>query len=255
MNARMKKRLVAVSGVIVMVLVVVLAVVGSTTAAKTTTVAEAVENPAVGQKVQVSGNVVANSFSVSDGVLVFKIYDPDASSATQLEVRYEGAASSTFGNDVTAICTGKIGEDGVLTCSELVTKCPSKYESAEGALTVERLLEYGDAVTDKVVKVAGVVKEGTLAPAGQDVRFVLADAQGAVAEAGAGVGADAGANAGEGENASAGSGIGVVAKASEIAVSFDGALPDALREGDSVVLTGSVSSAGVFVATDVAMEG
>lgn len=240
-----------VSGVIVMVLVVVLAVVGSTTAAKTTTVAEAAENPVVGQKVQVSGNVVANSFSISNGVLVFKIYDPDASPTTQLEVRYEGAASSTFGNDVTAICTGKIGEDGVLTCSELVTKCPSKYESAEGALTVERLLEYGDAVTDKVVKVAGVVREGTLASAGQDVRFVLADAQGADA----GAGASTGAGANTGESAHAGSGTGAGADASEIAVSFDGALPDALREGDSVVLTGSVSSAGVFVATDVAMEG
>lgn len=253
MNARMKKRLAVVSGVIVMVLVVVLAVVGSTTAAKTTTVAEAVENPAVGQKVQVSGNVAANSFSVSDGVLAFKIYDPDASPTTQLEVRYEGAASSTFGNDVTAICTGKIGEDGVLTCSELVTKCPSKYESAEGALTVERLLEYGDAVTDKVVKVAGVVREGTLASAGQDVRFVLADAQDAVAEAGAGASTDTSVNAGE--SAHAGSSTGAGADASEIAVSFDGALPDALREGDSVVLTGSVNSAGVFVATDVAMEG
>ena len=43
---------------------------------------------------------------------------------------YQGAASSTFGDDVTAICTGRVGDDGVLRCSELVTKCPSKYEGA-----------------------------------------------------------------------------------------------------------------------------
>lgn len=71
----------------------------------------------------------------------------------QLEVRYDGAASSTFGNDVTAICTGKINDAGVLECSELVTKCPSKYENADSALTVEQLLGYGESVYGKVVKV------------------------------------------------------------------------------------------------------
>ena len=43
--------------------------------------------------------------------------DPEGDPATHLEVRYDGAASSTFGNDVTAICTGKINEAGVLECS------------------------------------------------------------------------------------------------------------------------------------------
>jgi D-alanyl-D-alanine carboxypeptidase len=48
-----------------------------------------------------------------------------------------------FENDVTAICTGKKGKDGVLVCSELVTKCPSKYESDEDALSIADLLDYG----------------------------------------------------------------------------------------------------------------
>lgn len=222
MNAKMKKRLVVVSGIIVIVLIVVLAVVGGGTAAKTVTVAEAVESPSVGQKIQVSGNVVADSFSTQDNVLTFKIYDPDGSSATQLEVRYEGAASSTFGNDVTAICTGKVGDDGVLSCSELVTKCPSKYENADSALSVARLAEYGDDITGKMVKVAGTVKPGTLSAAGQGDRFVLTDAQDASAE---------------------------------IAVAFDGALADAVTDGSRVVLTGSVNDAGAFAATDVALEG
>lgn len=223
LNARMKKRLVVVSGIIVVVLIVVLAIVGGGTAAKTMTVAEAAESPAVGQKIQVSGNVVADSFSTSDNVLAFKIYDPQGSPDIQLAVRYEGAASSTFGNDVTAICTGKVGEDGVLACSELVTKCPSKYENADSALTVARLLEYGDEITGKMVKVAGTVAPGTLAAAGQGDRFVLVDADGA----------DAG----------------------QISVAFDGALADAVSDGASVVLTGSVNDAGKFVATDVALEG
>ena len=130
MNAQMKKRLAVVSGVVVLALVAVLAIVGGGTAATTVTVAEAAENPSTGQKVQVSGNVVAGSYATTDDALTFSIYDPEGEAGTQLAVRYDGAASSTFGADVVAICTGRIDEDGVLQCSELVTKCPSKYEGA-----------------------------------------------------------------------------------------------------------------------------
>lgn len=216
----MKKRLVAVSGIIVIVMVVVLAFAGGGTAAKTMSVAEAVENPQAGQKVQVTGNVVPDSFSTSDSVLSFDIYDPAGEADKQLAVRYDGAAAPTFGNDVTAICTGKIGEDGVLACSELVTKCPSKYENAESALSVDRLLEYGDSITGKVVKVSGPVVEGTLAPAGQGERFAIAG--------------DAG---------------------SRLSVAYDGPLSDDVKEGAPVVLTGAVDGEGVFAATDVALEG
>ncbi|MFR1168232.1 MAG: cytochrome c maturation protein CcmE, partial [Adlercreutzia equolifaciens] len=121
--------------------------------------------------------VVQDSFSTSNDVLTFKIYDPEGDPATQLEVRYDGAASSTFGNDVTAICTGKINDAGVLECSELVTKCPSKYENADSALTVEQLLGYGESVYGNVVKVAGSVGAGSLKAAGQGDRFILVDAE------------------------------------------------------------------------------
>ena len=221
MNAKMKKRMIAVSGVIVIVLILVLAFVGGNTAATTLSVAEAAENPQAGQKVQVSGNVVQDSFSTTDNVLTFKIYDPAGDPAQQLEVRYDGAASSTFGNDVTAICTGKINEAGVLECSNLVTKCPSKYENADSALTVDQLLGYGDEVVGKVVKVAGTVGEGTLKAAGQGDRFVLV------------------ATEAEGS----------------IPVAFDGALSDEVVDGASVVLTGSLAEDGKFAATDVALEG
>lgn len=237
MNTRTKKRLIVVSGIIVIVLIIVLAIVGGGAAAKTTSVAEAVEDSAVGQKVQVSGNVVADSFYTDGNVLVFKIYDPEGSPTTQLEVRYDGAASSTFGNEVTAICTGKIGEDGVLSCTELVTKCPSKYENAESALTVSRLLEYGDDVVGKVVKVAGVVGEGSLKAAGQGERFTLVDSQGDVASGASGI-----------DSAPS-------VEPARIAVVFDGALSDEIVEGSSVVLTGSIGQDGRFAATDVALEG
>ncbi len=221
MNAKMKKRMIAVSGVIIIVLILVLAFVGGNTAATTMSIAEAAENPQAGQKVQVSGNVVQDSFSTSNDVLTFKIYDPEGDPATQLEVRYDGAASSTFGNDVTAICTGKINDAGVLECSELVTKCPSKYENADSALTVEQLLGYGESVYGNVVKVAGSVGAGSLKAAGQGDRFILVDAE--TGEA--------------------------------MQVVFEGALSDEVSDGSAVVLTGSLGADGKFAATDVALEG
>lgn len=69
MNAKMKKRMIAVSGVIIIVLILVLAFVGGNTAAQTLSVAEAAENPQAGQKVQVSGNVVQDSFSTAGDTL------------------------------------------------------------------------------------------------------------------------------------------------------------------------------------------
>lgn len=221
MNAKMKKRMIAVSGVIVIVLILVLAFVGGNTAATTMSIAEAAENPQAGQKVQVSGNVVQDSFSTSNDVLTFKIYDPEGDPATQLEVRYDGAASSTFGNDVTAICTGKINDTGVLECSELVTKCPSKYENADSALTVEQLLGYGESVYGNVVKVAGSVGAGSLKAAGQGDRFILVDAE----------------------------------TGDSMPVVFEGALSDGIADGSAVVLTGSLGADGKFAATDVALEG
>ena len=221
MNAKMKRRLVAVSGIIVIVLILVLAFVGGNSAAKTVSVAEAAEIADPGQKIQVSGNVVTDSYSTSGNVLTFSIYDPDGDPGTQLEVRYGGAAASTFGNDVTAICTGKVGDDGVLEASELVTKCPSKYESATDALTVGQLLGYGDGVTGKMVKVAGEVEPGTLKAAGQGERLVLVDPE-------------------TGES---------------FPVAFDGALSDEVADGSVVVLAGSLGADGTFDATDVALEG
>lgn len=223
MNSKTKRRMAVVTGVIVIVLIVVLAIVGGNAAARTVSVAEAIEMQG-DAKIQVTGNVVEDSFDIEGDTLTFDIYDPEAdpAAAATMPVRYDGGVSATFGNDVTAICTGKKDAGGVLVCSELVTKCPSKYENAEGALSVADLLGYGDAVAGKPVKVAGVVKEGTLAGVDAKARFALSDPD---------------------------SGY-------DLVVRYDGALPDDMVEGAEVVLTGSIGADGAtFTATDVALNG
>lgn len=221
MNTKTKRRMIAVTGIIVIVLIVILAVVGSAGAARAASISDAIAGTYGDQKIQVTGNVVDNSYSTEGNVLTFSIYDKDGGTAQQLKVRYEGGVSATFGNDVTAICTGKIGSDGVLRASELVTKCPSKYENGTDALTVASLQGYGEQVYDKTVKVSAKVKAGTLKSAGSAERFVLEDADSGKSQP----------------------------------VKFDGALPDGISEGSTVVVTGSLASDGSFTATDVALEG
>lgn len=221
MNARMKRRMAVVTGIIVIVLVIVLVVVGGSTSATTVSVAEATTGQYADQRIQVSGNVVENSFATEGGVLTFSIYDPEGDAGQQLPVRYDGGASATFGNDVTAICTGKMGSDGVLLASELVTKCPSKYENATDALDVAQLVEYDEDIEGKTVEITGSVKEGTLAAAGQGDRLVLVSSDGAA----------------------------------EVSLLFDGALSDEVGDGSVLVATGSLQADGKFAATDVALEG
>jgi cytochrome c-type biogenesis protein CcmE len=218
MNAAMKKKLIIATLGIIIVIVVVLAFVGAGGLAKSVSIADALSGDAGSSRIQVSGEVVADSFYTEGSVLHFSIYDSSSDSSQSLAVQYSGSVSATFGSGVTTICTGKLDDDGTLIASEMVTKCPSKYESAEGSLTVENLLAESSTMVGVSTEVAGYVKSGTLTAAGSDERFVL------------------------------------YSQGSEISVKYDGALPDGIEEESSVVVTGSLNSDGTFTATDVASE-
>lgn len=223
MNSKTKRRMVVATGVIVIVLIAVLAIVGGNTAARSVSIAEAVELPQ-DTKIQVSGNVVENSFDIQGNSITFAIFDPevDPSASNPMQVRYDGGVSATFGNNVTAICTGKKDATGTLNCTELVTKCPSKYENAEGALNIADLLAYGDSVVDKPVKIVGIIEEGTLSGVDAESRFTLVDTE----------------------------------SGSTLHVLYDGAIPDDVQDGSTVILTGSLCGDGTtFAATDVALNG
>ena len=221
MNSNTKKRMVVATGIIVIVLILLLAFVGGNASAKTVSVEEAVNMQQLDKKIQVTGNVAENSFKLDGNVLEFEIFDPekDPAQSKLLRVSFDGGISATFGNDVTAICTGKLNAEHVLVCSELVTKCPSKYENATGSLSVSDLLGYGGSIVGKPVKVSGDIV-GNVGTVEDDVRFVLAD---------------------EGSE-------------STLAIRYLGALQDGFSEGAHVVLTGSVSDDGSFVATNAALE-
>ena len=235
MNARLKRRLLAVTGIIIVVFIVMLAVVTAGTTARSVSVAEVLDGDvAKGERVEVTGVVTDDSYSMDGTTATFAIIDDDSDSsaadaADALTVTYDGAISATFGSGITAICTGILGSDGVLEASELVTKCPSKYENSSDSLTVSELLAYGDDIVSTTVKVTGTVTSDGISDATSDVRFTLADATGT-------------ADTADGSTAAA-----------TLDVAYDGALPDGAAAGSTLVVTGSLSADGTFSAADVAL--
>lgn len=218
MNTSAKRRLTLVGLIIVVVAIVLFVVLGSGSTAQALSVGQAASGQYDGKKVQVSGMVVDDSFTTQGSSTTFEVRDENGGDAT-LDVVYEGALPATFGNGITAICTGKV-DGGTLTASEMVTKCPSKYESAEGALTVKLMLDHASTYAGvQGTKVAGYITEGSLGDVNAQYRFNL-NSQGA-----------------------------------SVNVTYTGAMPDEATEGTALVVTGTLSQDGsTFAATDVAID-
>ena len=214
MNKSAKRRLVVVGGIVVIAMLVIVAIAGSGGSASSLSIADVLGGNYDGKKVQ-SRAVVADSLTSEGSTAVFKIAPEgvDAADSEQaLTVQYDGALPATFGTGVVAICTGTV-DGNTLEASEMVTKCPSKYESAEGSLTVKGLLDQQDSMMFKDIKVCGYVK-GEINDAQADFRFTIES---------------------QGET---------------LKVAYDGGLDEAITDGTALVISGHLDSDGVFVATE-----
>ncbi len=221
MNKRARNRLVGVTAIILISVAAIFVSVGSGDSAYSRTVSDVVGNDEmVGERVKVSGTVISGSWDGKSSPMQFDIRDEGATEGPMISVVYSGNVPSTFGDDVTAIVTGTINGDGVLESADMITKCPSKYESATDALTIAALLEKGDSVVGNSVRVTGFVVAGSIQPPGGDVRFSIADEGGSPA----------------------------------IDVSYpDGSLVEGMDDGSQVVLGGLLDAEGIFEAVSVAM--
>jgi cytochrome c-type biogenesis protein CcmE len=73
----------------------------------------------------------------SDGRQVkFTIKDKDG--AATLPVDFTGIIPDTFVDDADVVVEGNRRQDGVFEATTLLAKCPSKYESADGAASAAR---------------------------------------------------------------------------------------------------------------------
>ena len=222
MNKRARTRLVGVTAIILIAVAAIFLASGNQSAAYYRTVEEtAKDGELVGERGKVGGAVVTGSWDRKSNPMTFEIRDEGDSEGTgpTVTVIYNGSVPSTFGDGVVAIVTGELEGGPTLQADEMITKCPSKYESATGAMPISDLVGAGESMVGKTVKASGVVKAGTLTAPGSGARFVVADADGGA----------------------------------EVPVIWEGALPEGLSDGSEVVLTGALEADGNFVATDVAL--
>ena len=127
---------------------------------------------------------------------------------------------STFGDGVVAIVTGEVTAEGTLESDDMITKCPSKYESAKDAIGIESLLDRADSMTGTTIKITGYVVGEIKAPGGES-RFFVADEIGGT---------------------------------EDLAIFWEGALPAGMDGGSQVVSLGALEDGGAFAATDVSLS-
>jgi cytochrome c-type biogenesis protein CcmE len=220
MNKRARNRLIGVTVIILGIAAAVFFGSGAGTGAYTKTVDEAVNDASlVGTRVKVSGSVIADSWDKKTNPMKFRIRTEGKTSGPELSVVYTGAAPNTFGNDTVAIVTGTLEKGGSMKADDMITKCPSKYSSGTGAITLTELLK--SEPKGQPVKVVGYLKNGSLQlESGQTAeRFFLAAS---------------------------------VTGGAEIGIQFAGTMPEGTMDGVQLVVGGEYVSRDLIIATDVA---
>lgn len=218
MNKRARNRLIGVTAIILILAAVVLVTVLPSGAAASSAVKDIATNSAlVGQRVKVTGVVVAGSWDKKTNPMVFKIRAEGSTSGPEVQVIYDGSAPNTFGNDTVAILTGTVDKLGVVKANDMLTRCPSKYQTKSDAATIAALLA---SPPDSPIRVTGFLKAGTLKDASAADRFTIAAAA-------------------DGTGAS-------------VPVAFAGSMPAGTKDGVDLVVFGKLEN-GVLVATEVAL--
>ncbi|PKQ10161.1 MAG: cytochrome C biogenesis protein [Actinobacteria bacterium HGW-Actinobacteria-9] len=220
MNKRARNRLIGVTAIILVAAAAIMAAAAGTGGAYQRTVADvAGQSEFAGERVKVSGEVIAGSWDRKADPMRFEIRDEKADSdAPTIKVEYSGGVPSTFGDGVVAVVTGNLSDDATLIMSDdMITKCPSKYESATSALSVASVLKAKKGVPTKVT---GLVVAGSITDATERIRFKIVDENGT----------------------------------DEIPVEFTGALPEGMNDGMAVVIGGELGPDGIYTATEVALS-
>jgi cytochrome c-type biogenesis protein CcmE len=217
-------RLIGVTAIIVIAIVAAVYGLRPTVAAYETVTQLSKGTTKSGDRVKVGGAVVAGSWNKQSNPMKFTIREESDAAGTgpTIKVVYSGAAPNTFGDGVVAIVTGQMDANGVIQASEMITKCPSKYQSAVGAIPVAELSKGATLVGKAGLQTTGYIKPGSIGPANASARFVIAEKP---------------------------DGTGKV-----VTVKYAGALPDTIKDSTKVVITGTLESADTFNATAVALS-
>jgi len=80
----------------------------------------------IGKGTRINGKIVPGSiqWNAQELLLTFQITD----GSKTMDVRYKGVAPDTFTEDLSVVVEGKY-ESNVFLATQIMTKCPSKYEA------------------------------------------------------------------------------------------------------------------------------
>ncbi|EGL84135.1 CcmE/CycJ protein [Caldalkalibacillus thermarum TA2.A1] len=81
--------------------------------------------------VRISGFIDGGSVDYDEQNLILRFDIQDEERTKQISVVYEGVKPDTFIDGWEAIVEGRLNEEGVFEATELLVKCPSKYEGEE----------------------------------------------------------------------------------------------------------------------------
>ena len=223
MNSRARNRLIGISAILIILIGAALVYFFNFGAAHNLTVSEIYGNEEfIGKTIKVSGVVVGGSWDKNTNPMTFKLADvDDDGTGPQISIVYSGQIPATFGDGVEAIITGELQAGNIVKSNDMITKCPSKYESSDDAYGVAQLREKQDTMVDIPVRVSGVIKAGSIVPPGGAVRFVMVDKDD---------------------------------PSVELNVRFDEGIPEEISDGSTVVVTGELDTNHAFNATVVALE-
>lgn len=90
---------------------------------------------AVGQQSTVSGNIVGSSVHYSPTSQLLQFSVRDGSAGRTLPVVFHGAEPDDFTNNWPVVVSGTVKSSGVFQASQLLIKCPSKYQASNQTQT------------------------------------------------------------------------------------------------------------------------
>jgi cytochrome c-type biogenesis protein CcmE len=84
----------------------------------------------VGKSLKMSGDIVGETVKW-DANKILLTFELEGKNGERIPVTYEGTKPDTLNDGWEAIVTGKLTKDGTFVATDLLVKCPSKYEEME----------------------------------------------------------------------------------------------------------------------------
>ena len=168
MNKRARNRLIGVTAIVLLIIVAIFASIGSRggTAYYKTVEEVATDTALVGERVKVGGAVVAGSWDKKTNPMTFDIRErtngrqgPDGRQG-----RLQRCGSVHVRRRRHGDRHGRPSPTASIEADEMITKCPSKYESAEGAIPVGDLVGRARRWSARPSRPPATSRPGTIVP-------------------------------------------------------------------------------------------